>query len=260
MDDTVILVTSDHGEEFFEHGNCDHVRFLYREIINVPYVLRVPGLTPDGMRVAEVVPASISVARTLLDLVGVDHEMPGVSLVGLLEGKQQLFGAVFSEADSVMGALGSRGATIAMTGDQYKLISYTEEGTDEAYDLHVDPHEQEVLPVTHEAYARRPTLRAWYASHDTLPRPAAVASFDVPAPRSAAAAVRTDTGHRPDAEERRAARIRRRALAAAQDASAPDEAIKRKRSPARQPAASEDPDLELPDEIQEQLRSLGYLE
>ena len=43
-DRTVVLITSDHGEEFFEHGNCDHVRFLYREVVGVPFILRVPGL------------------------------------------------------------------------------------------------------------------------------------------------------------------------------------------------------------------------
>jgi len=55
MRNTVILITSDHGDEFFEHGNCDHVRFLYREVINVPYILYVPekydGKEPYGLLV-----------------------------------------------------------------------------------------------------------------------------------------------------------------------------------------------------------------
>jgi arylsulfatase A-like enzyme len=50
MKNTVILLTADHGEEFFDHGNCDHVRFVYREIVHVPLIVYVPGLTPDGER------------------------------------------------------------------------------------------------------------------------------------------------------------------------------------------------------------------
>jgi arylsulfatase A-like enzyme len=88
MDNTVILVTSDHGEEFFEHGNCDHVRFLYQEVVGVPYLIYVPGMTPGGDRTNEIVPASISVAPTLLELAGIEHNMPGASVVPVLNGER----------------------------------------------------------------------------------------------------------------------------------------------------------------------------
>lgn len=169
---TVILITSDHGEEFFEHGNCDHVRFLYKEVVHVPLILHIPGHTPQGRRVREVVPASISVARTLLEVSGIEHNMPGASLLPILQGEFGVFDAVYSEADSPAGSLGSRGETLAMTTPRNRLISYPDEGTDEAYDRIRDPDEQNILPETHDAYLFRKTMRAWKRALVPLPKPA----------------------------------------------------------------------------------------
>ena len=41
---TVLVLTSDHGEEFFEHGGLEHNRTLYDELVRVPLIMRVPGL------------------------------------------------------------------------------------------------------------------------------------------------------------------------------------------------------------------------
>jgi arylsulfatase A-like enzyme len=167
-DRTVVLVTSDHGEEFFEHGNCDHVRFVYAEVVNVPWVLRVPGLTDHGPRIKEPVPASISVPSTLLELVGVEHSMPGPSLVGLL-GTGAIDTAsnwstetpIYSEAGSAAGKLGSRGAVIAERRGSQKLVRYTDEDSNEAYDLGVDPGELNALPSRHDVYSWAAGLDEW---------------------------------------------------------------------------------------------------
>ena len=42
FDDTIVVVTSDHGEEFFEHGRKGHGTNLYDETIRVPWILRYP--------------------------------------------------------------------------------------------------------------------------------------------------------------------------------------------------------------------------
>jgi len=161
MDNTVILLTSDHGEEFFEHGNCDHVRFLYRESVHVPLVLYVPHMTRGTRHIAGLVPASISIARTLLDIVGVDHSMPGVTLLPVINGTQRDFPVVYSEAESDPGVLGSRGDCRAMTRPNQKLISYADEGSDEGFDLKNDRLETKVLPERSEVYFLRSTLRAF---------------------------------------------------------------------------------------------------
>ncbi len=169
MDNTVILLTSDHGEEFFEHGSCDHVRFLYRESVHVPFMLYVPNFTRGTRHIAGLVPASISVARTLLDIVGVQHSMPGVTLLPMIDGTQHDFPVVYSEADSDPGALGSRGACRAITRPDQKLISYTDEGGDEGYDLKADIQETRILPQTHEVYGLRNTLQAFADAQKALP-------------------------------------------------------------------------------------------
>ncbi|MDF1800788.1 MAG: sulfatase [Planctomycetota bacterium] len=50
LDDALIVVTSDHGEEFFEHGNRGHRQSLYDEVLHVPLLVRAPGATAAGSR------------------------------------------------------------------------------------------------------------------------------------------------------------------------------------------------------------------
>lgn len=78
---TAILFTADHGEEFKDHGGLYHRDTLYREVLHVPLILRVPG-SPAGRdsRIGSL----IDVAPTILDLVGLDplDSCHGVSLLG----------------------------------------------------------------------------------------------------------------------------------------------------------------------------------
>ena len=41
-----MLITSDHGEEFFEHGGWEHSKTLYTEVVDVPLIIRFPDLSP----------------------------------------------------------------------------------------------------------------------------------------------------------------------------------------------------------------------
>ncbi len=66
---TLVVVLSDHGEEFFEHGAMRHGAQVYDEAIHVPLLLRLPGVVPAGHRVATPV-SLIDVTPTILDLVG----------------------------------------------------------------------------------------------------------------------------------------------------------------------------------------------
>ncbi|MCA9537751.1 MAG: sulfatase [Myxococcales bacterium] len=49
-DETMIIVSADHGDEFWEHGSCGHGHSLNQELVNVPLVIRAPGLFPAGKR------------------------------------------------------------------------------------------------------------------------------------------------------------------------------------------------------------------
>lgn len=64
---TLVIITADHGEEFFEHGAIGHRRTLYEEVVRVPLLLRLPGVIPANTKVHEV--ASIAdILPTVLDV------------------------------------------------------------------------------------------------------------------------------------------------------------------------------------------------
>ncbi len=48
---TLVIVVSDHGDEFFEHGGIGHRRTLYEEVVRVPLILRFTGILPEGARI-----------------------------------------------------------------------------------------------------------------------------------------------------------------------------------------------------------------
>jgi arylsulfatase A-like enzyme len=76
---TLVVVTSDHGEEFGEHGVYFHGNSLYRASLEVPLLLRYPGVVPAGQAI--VVPVSLrDLAATVLELAGAPAELPGRSL------------------------------------------------------------------------------------------------------------------------------------------------------------------------------------
>jgi arylsulfatase A-like enzyme len=64
---TLVLVTSDHGEEFLEHGSWEHQKTLYEEVVRVPLLLRGPGV-PVRREAAQA--SVIDVAPTILDWAG----------------------------------------------------------------------------------------------------------------------------------------------------------------------------------------------
>ncbi len=79
LDNTIVVVTSDHGEHFGEHGQFEHGRSLHSQVMRVPLV--ISGRVPCGSVVAE--PASLAeLPATIVELAGVaeDAPFPGRSL------------------------------------------------------------------------------------------------------------------------------------------------------------------------------------
>jgi arylsulfatase A-like enzyme len=83
--DTIVVVVADHGEEFDEHGVKGHGYDLHEEVVHVPLMLRVPGVTPR--RVGATIP-TVDVLPTLLELCGLraGADIEGRSLTGILRG------------------------------------------------------------------------------------------------------------------------------------------------------------------------------
>ena len=145
FESTVIAVTSDHGEEFFEHGSVLHGRTYYQEIVAIPWLLRVPGLAPElaGRRIAAPVHL-VDVAPTLLGLVGVRPERPmdGIDLSALvLGGDQELPDRLlFSEGDHLNSEPDIRRM---VRTPRYKLLYDRLTERAELFDLERDPLELE---------------------------------------------------------------------------------------------------------------------
>jgi len=81
LDNTVVIVTSDHGEQFGERGMEGHGNSLYFALLHVPMIIRFDGHLPAGRRVREVVSLR-DVGATILDLAGTGgrDSFPGRSL------------------------------------------------------------------------------------------------------------------------------------------------------------------------------------
>lgn len=70
LDDTIVIVTGDHGEEFMEHGHWGHGSSLVKEQTNVPLIMWLPG---EGSRVETRMTSHIDIIPTLLPRLGVQN-------------------------------------------------------------------------------------------------------------------------------------------------------------------------------------------
>jgi len=76
---TLVIITSDHGEGFGEHGLMNHGNSLYRELIHVPLIFWKPGQVPSGVRISE--PVSLTALPvTVFDILGRSGSFPWTSL------------------------------------------------------------------------------------------------------------------------------------------------------------------------------------
>jgi arylsulfatase A-like enzyme len=81
LEDTLLVVTSDHGEEFFEHGLVGHGHSLYEELLHVPLVIRLPGAAPGES------PSRCDAEVSLTDVLPTACEILGVECPGGVEGR-----------------------------------------------------------------------------------------------------------------------------------------------------------------------------
>ena len=168
-DRTLVVITSDHGEEFYEHGWKAHDESLYDEVLRVPLIMWGPGLVPAGVRVPLQV-SLVDLAPTLLDLLGlpVPSTMQGISLVPLLENPTAPTFAnhvAFSELDKKKQPylLGAR------AGGLKWIFPEVPGRQPEVYDLRTDPGEHRNI-ATAELLARGEALIAQYRSTSTAAR------------------------------------------------------------------------------------------
>jgi arylsulfatase A-like enzyme len=150
---TYVVVTSDHGEEFLEHGGVLHGETCYEEALRVPLILRGPGI-PPGTRVAGLVQLT-DLFPTLLELAGVPRPrgIDGISLVGSWSGAgTSPRRRAFAETRHPLLRGGSRHM---VREGSLKLIHEPESGRVELYDLASDPKETRDLSRDRPEAVRR---------------------------------------------------------------------------------------------------------
>lgn len=86
-ENTIIVVTADHGEEFQEHGSWGHGHSVYQELLGIPLMFRWQGVIPAGLRIGPVV-GTIDIGPTVLEATGVPipEQFEGRSLLGFMRG------------------------------------------------------------------------------------------------------------------------------------------------------------------------------
>ena len=85
--DTAVVIVADHGEEFWEHGSVGHGHSVYDELLHIPTIVRLPGLTEHKQRNAQAV-GLVDVMPTLLDALGqpIPDQLVGRSFIPELRG------------------------------------------------------------------------------------------------------------------------------------------------------------------------------
>ncbi|MFT5442444.1 MAG: arylsulfatase A-like enzyme [Myxococcota bacterium] len=173
LEDAVIVVTADHGEEFMEHGSVFHMGTQYQEVIRVPLLIRGPGI-PKGLRIHTPV-SLVDIAPTLLHLAGA-RPMLGINGLDLAPLWQQVANRgsnadahrgsdsppsaldaandftdrpIFAEAPGAQGEWRDEEQFNAVRRGRFKLHQSIGGGRVELYDLSKDPDETENI-ATHQ--------------------------------------------------------------------------------------------------------------
>jgi arylsulfatase A-like enzyme len=142
-ENTIIIITADHGEGFGEHGlppNRRHGYHLYRNQTEVPFIMRVPGLAP---RVVDEPVGHVDLLPTLLNTLGApadaEPQLLGDSMLALMLGQKEpanrrVFQEVWYEGPTSRKAL--------VTAGWHLILNLIPDDTSELYDLTADPLEE----------------------------------------------------------------------------------------------------------------------
>lgn len=191
LDDTLLIITSDHGENLGDHGLMDHQFSLHDTLMRVPLVMRHPGLFEAGQVVGR--PAqTVDFWPTVAELLGATHDLPadqvqGESLLSLPpDDSREVFAEYLSPRVNVLQrafpghdwSAFDRALRAIRTG-RHKFIQASD-GRDELYDIEADPGESHNLvaqqPDVVDDLRRR--LEDWVA---TVQRPVAGREADMQA-------------------------------------------------------------------------------
>jgi arylsulfatase A-like enzyme len=136
LESAVVIVTSDHGEEFYEHGALTHGHNLYNETVRIPLLLQLPSSQERSGRV--------TTHTTLLDVVPTLSGLLHMPRLPQYEGQDLLQAGTGGPAVGTLEAMPGQDSPAvdlySIARGKYRLLT-TEEGSLELYDRSTDPLE-----------------------------------------------------------------------------------------------------------------------
>jgi len=149
-EDTLVVITADHGEGLMEHDHIGHAVNIYEEAVRIPLLFRWPNHIPQG-RVLSAPVELVDLTPTILDLVGIRPNsalFQGQSLVSALRGKTTpdknrpvfLHRRYYNEGSRV-GRTEVRGEKFGIRAGAWKYIDGQKKNPNELFDLSADPQE-----------------------------------------------------------------------------------------------------------------------
>ncbi len=168
LEQTIVIVTSDHGEAFGEHGYHGHSDNLYLPLLHVPLLISFPARVPAGREIQEPVTLR-DLAATILDLAGISQGnlLPGHSLarhwIGTSAVSASTGSPVLSEVNIApikprLYPPGSRAEMYSLLSGRYHYIRNAS-GQEEVYDIVNDPSELHNLADSEEGRQMSATFR-----------------------------------------------------------------------------------------------------
>ncbi len=145
----VIVVTSDHGEEFLEHGEWEHQKTLYEEQLRIPLLVKLPGSAMGSRRVKGQV-SLMDVAPTVLDVLGVKapETFEGRSLLDAARSGEAAESEAWAETEHTIDGSRKLASRRGAAGEK-AIFTLKGEGLEiELFDLREDPNEKERLELS----------------------------------------------------------------------------------------------------------------
>jgi len=138
LENTYIILTADHGEEFMEHGELEHHRKLYDELIHVPLVICGPGISGNKEIRDQV--SLIDITPTILDLLDYKpvNNFQGSSLIPLIKCENVPKRAAISEYCYIENI---KGYSLRTEEHKYILKMENRKTYSELYNVLKDPQE-----------------------------------------------------------------------------------------------------------------------
>jgi arylsulfatase len=132
---TAVVLTADHGEEFWDHGGVEHGRTLYEEVLRVPLVIAPAGGRSRGAHpVVTDLTAAEDLAPTVLALLGITREAGW-------EGLDVLATTMPPDRSLVLGSILFGEAQVGLRTSRFKYLR-TEHGSERLFELAADPRER----------------------------------------------------------------------------------------------------------------------